>query len=205
MSYNVDLIKQNEQQTTKWSGGTTTQLAIYPQNAEYKKGKFTWRLSSAKIDAEQSVFTCLPGISRVLMVLDGNIKLEHLGHHSVLLQPFEQDHFYGDWLTKSFGKARDFNLMMSKHCKGYLTVIILTEGESLQVPGLSGAEYNKVTTAFYCVDGRIQIIVDNEDAYELNELDMLLVSRVHKDDKINLTIHNLECKKVRVIQADIQY
>lgn len=205
MSYDVDLIKRNEQQITKWSGGTTTQLAIYPRNAEYKEGNFTWRLSSAKVDVEKSVFTCLPGISRILMVLDGNIKLEHLGHHSILLQPFEQDHFYGDWLTKSFGKARDFNLMMSKYCKGNLTAIILTEGKSLQVSDLSGTEHNKVTTTFYCVDGRIQIIVDNEDAYELNELDMLLVSRVHKDDKINLTIHNLEYKKVHVIQADIQY
>lgn len=201
---NVVLVKQNEQQTTKWSGGTTTQLAIYPHDAEYKERNFTWRLSSAKVEEEQSTFTRLSGISRVLMVLDGQTKLEHQGHHSVMLQPFEQDQFYGDWLTKSFGKVRDFNLMMSKQCKGFLTAITLQEKENLQISDLLSAESDKVTTAFYCVDGRIQIVVD-EDVYELFELDMLLFNRAYKYDKISLIINNLEHKKVHVVKAEIKY
>lgn len=33
----VEHIKASNLGTNNWSGGTTTQLAIYPKNAEYKK------------------------------------------------------------------------------------------------------------------------------------------------------------------------
>ena len=205
MTYSIELVKQDEQQTTTWSGGTTTQLAICPRDADYQSRNFTWRLSSAKVAVEQSTFTHLPGISRVIMTLDGNLKLEHQGHHSVMLQPFEQDRFEGEWLTKSFGRVRDFNLMMSGKCKGFLTAISLKEGENAQISAILGTKQEQVTTAFYCVDGPIQFVVDDDKTYKLREYDLLLVHQADQADQIPLTMHNLVHKTVHVVRADIQY
>ena len=204
MTYNIELVKQDEQQTTTWSGGTTTQLAIYPHDADYQSRNFTWRLSSAKVAAEQSTFTHLPGISRVIMTLDGNLKLEHQGHHSVMLQPFEQDQFEGEWLTNSFGRVTDFNLMMSGKCNGSLTAISLKEGESAQISDL-GTKQGQVTIAFYCVDGPIQFTVDDDKTYKLQECDLLLVHQADQTDKIPFTMHNLGDKTAHVVRADMQY
>ena len=38
--------------------------------------------------------------------------LEHEHHHSVRLQPFQQDAFAGDWVTGAGEGARDFNIML---------------------------------------------------------------------------------------------
>jgi len=66
MGYEVKLITKEQQKTSKWSGGTTTQLAIYPEDADYGKRNFTWRLSTATVEAAESVFTSLPGIDRII-------------------------------------------------------------------------------------------------------------------------------------------
>ena len=111
MSYRI--IRKEELSTTAWSGGTTTQLAIWPEGASYASRDFTWRVSTARVDAEESEFTRLPGVSRILMILDGTLELEHEGHHSVRLERFGQDAFDGGWTTRSRGRVTDFNLMMT--------------------------------------------------------------------------------------------
>ncbi|SDK12142.1 HutD family protein [Natronincola ferrireducens] len=104
MTYEIELIKKHQLQTNRWSGGTTTQLAIYPKDAIYSnEGNFTWRLSSARVEVEESVFTPLPNIQRVLMIIEGELLLQHQGHHKSILKPFDQDRFSGSWTTKSVG------------------------------------------------------------------------------------------------------
>ena len=121
LTYKVDLVKKFQQHTAAWTGGITTQIAIYPTQAEYNERNFLWRLSTARVDCEESTFTALPGISRILMVVAGEIRLEHQGHHTAIVKAYEQDRFSGDWTTRCFGKASDFNLMLGKGCQGNLT------------------------------------------------------------------------------------
>ena len=59
----------------KWSGGETSEYAIYPESAKYIDRDFIWRLSSASVDVEESVFTKLPDYDRILMVLEGIIHI----------------------------------------------------------------------------------------------------------------------------------
>ena len=66
----VDL-KKEYFSVSSWSGGTTTQLAIEPENAEYKDRDFLWRVSSATVALEESVFTPLPDYERLIMTLEG--------------------------------------------------------------------------------------------------------------------------------------
>ena len=69
------MIHKEEQTTIRWSGGLSTELYIFPEDSEYVERNFKYRLSTATVEIEQSVFTPLPGVDRTLMVLEGEMKL----------------------------------------------------------------------------------------------------------------------------------
>ena len=118
---------------SKWSGGNTRELAIYPASAEYLDRDFLWRLSSADSDKEESSFTKLPDYDRILMVLDGNVVLAHGEERSVNLGAWESDAFDGAIKTKCFGQLKkDYNLIYRKGTRGRMELIELT-GEGQQV------------------------------------------------------------------------
>jgi environmental stress-induced protein Ves len=97
--------------TNRWSGGTTTELFIYPPTAVYEQRNFDFRLSTATVEAEESEFTSLPGYARKLMVLAGQTTLHHQDQHTKTLQKFDVDTFDGSWKTTSVGTCTDFNVM----------------------------------------------------------------------------------------------
>ncbi len=125
------IIKASEFNTVNWSGGTSTQLFIYPQNSDYKLRNFDFRLSTAKVEADESDFTSLPGISRKLMILEGEIEITHENHYSKKLAKFDIDTFEGDWATSSVGKCVDFNLMTRGTGKGKLSAISIKKDQFL--------------------------------------------------------------------------
>lgn len=119
----MKIIKSSELKTTSWSGGKTTELFIYPENSEYKLLNFDFRISTATIEVEESTFTKLPGVQRILLLLEGKLELIHEEHHSKLIQLYDEDVFEGDWVTHSKGKAVDFNIMTTKPLKSLATVL----------------------------------------------------------------------------------
>ena len=102
------IIRKGELPVSRWSGGTTTQLAIWPEGAVYAERNFVWRVSSARVETQESEFTSLPGVARCLMVLDGTLHLEHEGRYETELVQFAQDNFSGSWTTRSRGRVTDF-------------------------------------------------------------------------------------------------
>lgn len=121
--------RPEEYAVSVWAGGKTTQLYIYPEDAEYAKRNFLFRLSSATVECEQSEFTSLPGVDRIIMPLRGSLHLYYEGHGEKVLREYEQDSFDGGWQTTSMGRATDFNLMM-RGVKGRLEVLELAAGQS---------------------------------------------------------------------------
>lgn len=115
-----EIIRKEDQKTSQWSGGTTTELFLYPPEGSYASRNFLFRLSSAYCEDAESVFTILPGVRRILMVLDGRITLCHNGKRKVTLEKGDQDHFTGDETTKSKGGCVDFNLMLKDGTEGNL-------------------------------------------------------------------------------------
>jgi environmental stress-induced protein Ves len=99
--------------TSQWSGGSTTQLYIFPANATYAERNFELRISTAKVEVAESTFTALSGIDRKLMILEGAITITHEGQYSKHLEPYEVDAFSGDWKTTAIGTCTDFNVMSS--------------------------------------------------------------------------------------------
>ena len=75
----IQILRQADYTVSAWAGGVTTQLAIWPPQAQYAARSFDWRVSSAVVGAEESVFTRLPDYARHLAILDGQLRLRHNG------------------------------------------------------------------------------------------------------------------------------
>lgn len=97
--------------TTGWSGGKTTELFIFPENSSVTDRNFNFRISTATVEIEETAFTFYTGYQRKLMVLQGELFLDHEDQHAVLLKPFDQDQFSGEWKTKGKGRVVDFNVI----------------------------------------------------------------------------------------------
>ncbi len=164
MKATLESFIRRDHTTISWSGGTTTELAIYPATAKYKQGNYLWRLSTATMEADTSVFSALPGVARTLMLLDGQISLRHKGHHESRLQPFDQDCFDGGWTTHCQGRGRDFNLMCADGVEGELAALPIARHDARPESfGASGAS-SPTWVALYCVDGDLTLGCEGEYA-----------------------------------------
>lgn len=176
MNLKVELIQAKDLTTAAWSGGTTTQLAIHPSDAVYSERDFIWRLSSAVVEAEESEFTALPGYDRILMILKGVLDLDHKGHHTARLHPYEQDAFKGSWKTFSKGRVTDFNLMTKEGCHGQMKAYHLepeAQASSDLLP--DSIDWAQHSEALYCVEGKAYIQVESYGTYLLEAGDVLLI------------------------------
>ena len=105
-----------------WSGGSTTELFIWPEGADYGKREFALRVSSARVDLEESDFTPLTGVTRYITPLTGGFTLTHPGCAPVVMGPLAEPYrFSGEIQTYCVGKATDFNLML-KGTDGEMTL-----------------------------------------------------------------------------------
>ncbi|MGX6971102.1 HutD family protein [Vagococcus bubulae] len=108
------LLRKNDHQTSCWSGGETTQVFLYPPTGKYEPGKFDYRISTASVEVEESIFSALPGYNRLLMSLNHPLELTHESLSNTVtkkMKPFEVDAFDGADKTKSVGKCQDFNVI----------------------------------------------------------------------------------------------
>ena len=147
--------------TSKWSGGESTEFAIYPENAKYIDRDFVWRLSSASVDVEESTFTKLPDFDRILMVLEGEAVLAHGDERTVKLAALQQDRFSGDAKTKCFGKIKDYNLIMKKGCSGTMKFYEVQSAAQEIKKGDHG-EHTHASYGFYCIDGYAVVSANGE-------------------------------------------
>lgn len=124
------IIPPDRFQTSLWAGGSTTQLAIFPPEAQYADRDFLWRVSSAQVELPHSVFTSLPDYDRFLSTLEEELVLEIDSSERKTLRPLEVCQFDGGLRVESWGKCRDFNLMLRKgRCTGEMTALHLAGGE----------------------------------------------------------------------------
>jgi len=139
---------------SNWSGGTTSQIAIGPQNAQYAERDFLWRLSTATVNVQESDFTMLPDYSRYISLLKGKIHLSHDGGKVLSLSPYEIHAFDGGSATHSEGTCVDFNLMLQKGaCKGNLFCLHLAENTEMTIPTDPCTNDYRHTTIVYAAKG----------------------------------------------------
>jgi environmental stress-induced protein Ves len=122
---NYKIIPAKDCNPIRWAGGVSTELFIFPQDSKYQRRDFTFRLSTATVEVATSEFATLAGVSRTLLVLEGEVILSHEDHHVARLKKFDVDLFEGDWKTTSTGTCTDFNLMVRGGASGVVRAITL--------------------------------------------------------------------------------
>lgn len=173
--YTVKVMAQEDYRSTAWSGGTTTELAIAPEGSVYAERDFLWRISSATVDLEESTFTSLPDYNRLIMTLQGGIRLSHNGGEWLELPSFTVHAFDGGDETVSVGKVIDFNLMMRKgRCTGEMVPVKPDAAEA----GTSGASLGELfaqplsdydTILVYCWEGTVEFTSEAGGTYSLTK------------------------------------
>ena len=172
------LFKQEDYKISRWTGGETRELAIFPPEASYVERNFIWRLSSATIEKEEAVFSRLPEYDRVLMVLEGEVVLSYEEQRVARLTELEQDRFDGEWKTTSFGKITDYNLMVRKGEEGYLDLIFPEKENKIHTTTEeTGKEH--VVHALYCRDGYAVICLKGESHMVRAGEQLVIESDVH--------------------------
>lgn len=141
---------------SQWSGGATTQIAIYPPDALYSDRDFLWRLSSATVALEESDFTPLGDYQRWITVLEGAMTLTHDGGSPIELTTGRIHSFDGGSQTHSVGRCTDFNLMLRKgKCGGTLRTLSLPAGSRREIAFESprSEEFPRSTMLIFCRSG----------------------------------------------------
>lgn len=165
------LHKATTSKTIAWANGTSTELFIFPEKGDFLTRDFLFRISTATVEAETSTFSFFEGIERTLMILEGNLILEHIGRYTKELKTFDQDSFNGEWETKSIGKVKDFNLMCKKGASGSVKHFPFSSNESKQLELKGAMSFIYVQSGVFSCRGevltpgdtlQIQKVVENE-------------------------------------------
>ncbi|RUS46190.1 HutD family protein [Cohnella sp. AR92] len=158
-----EIVRREAFTTSRWTGGTTEELAIYPPGSLYAERTFEWRASVATIETAESVFTPLPGYNRTLMLLDGELELILEGRGSVRLRPGDNCDFAGERETRSRGLATDFNLIYADGYRAELRLLALPSGQTdelLIIAALENTTQNRFYLV-YAVEGTITIATED--------------------------------------------
>jgi len=116
--------------TVSWANGTSTELFVYPADGNFQTRDFTFRISTATVEAEETTFSDFSGLTRILLPLKGRLTLIHEGRYTKVLEPFEQDQFDGAWKTRSKGKVQDFNVIFNKQTSATVIHHLLNSGQA---------------------------------------------------------------------------
>ncbi len=177
---NIQIITAEEFNTINWTGGTSTQLYIYPAKSNYQQRDFDFRLSTATVEVEESDFTSLPEVSRKIMILDGAIEIIHENHYSKKLGKFDTDSFEGDWKTSSIGKCTDFNLMTRGNAKGEISALAIEKNKATTISIDGKVDY----LILYVFSGEISLTI-NQETHQLQQGNLLVITQF---DNANLQL-----------------
>lgn len=173
---------------SNWAGGSTHQLYIYPQGAQYQQRDFGYRISVAVCHLESSAYTSLPGVERHLLMLSGSATICHKGREALVLHPYQGiDVFDGGIATVAEGKVTDFNLMTANGWKGKLALI----ANPLKLepdPALH-------SLALYCHEGQAVVAWEGR-SLELLSGDLLVIDAPLPLLQINPCVGQLLCCKL---------
>ncbi len=167
---NIQIVPAAKHPISNWAGGTTTQLFIYPMESTLQNRDFDFRISSAKVEQEESNFSLFEGYRRQLLILEGQIEIYHENQYKKILKKLDVDEFSGDWKTSAKGKCIDFNIITSKEYQSSVASHQLQKDEVLQ---------NQIKSDWffiYTYKGSISVDI-SESNLMLNEGDLLVVSK----------------------------
>lgn len=156
-SYSMTALGPSNFLTLLWRNrqGKTSQMVIYPPEADSSEGHFLFRITKAPV-ANNASWSLFPGYNRHVLVLEGQgIRLDHGPHGTAELTRYSKPHlFAGEWETQptlAQGPIVDFNVMVA-------------HGRAETAIDVHGVEKEKKIICslvapfhfFYCAEGRVQ-------------------------------------------------
>lgn len=177
---NKRLISQSTYNVSKWSGGETTEVFLFPPEGQFRLNEFDYRVSTAKVAMAESTFSNLPGYKRIIMSLDNPLELHHKDDSNFRkekLAPFQTDYFCGSDETKSFGRCTDFNLIYSPKYGGEMKTKLSEEVIKLQK--------NVVYVLYALQDIVLTSTKDNENIH-VSKGDSLLIEDIQEIEQLTI-------------------
>lgn len=204
MGFEVKIIKKENQTTAKLKCGMAKVLYIYPESSKYSDRNFKWIFSILILEEEEFIFENLPNYERYIMLINGQLKLEHKGYYRTKLAPFECDWSSGEWLTYGNGKSENFNLILSKGLKGRIDYLKIKDGICVDdIIWNTNKEFRREVKALYCYNKGLSVEFNNYQ-YSLNAGDMLLIigDDVKGKEQIKLFC---SCDEGTVVKAEVLF
>ncbi|OHT45400.1 HutD family protein [Flavobacterium tructae] len=164
----IHLLPKENCKAAVWSGGLTYEYMIYPKTANYADRDFAFRISSATIEQEPSVFTQFKGYHRYLVMLDNGLDIE-INQEKKVYEQFEIMEFNSNDAVTSFTKGIDFNWMVSEKISQHQLKITA-----------ANQNCNAQIVLFFSLDTTVVQI--NEKPYDLKPYDLLIIENPEKTD-----------------------
>jgi len=143
------------------------------------------------------------------MIIEGEVSIEHQGHHSAVLKAFEKDSFSGDWTTRCIGKATDYNLMTDKSCSGIMDAFSIETGEIKEIlldnTKSPSDRFSLVTDAFYIIGGDVGVFIADSERQYAHDGDLVMVTRQEEEYERQIGFENYSDKKINIIRTTIYY
>lgn len=145
----------NEFTTSTWSGGSTTEVLLVPEDGSYAERRFDLRLSCASINKSPSIFTELPGYKRFFTPLEKPLKIMHTDIFlSALLQPYDLYAFNGTDSIRSEGTGRDFNVIYKPELNPQLSVFQAGDTSNLKIKANALVAFFSLEEGVLEIDGK---------------------------------------------------
>jgi environmental stress-induced protein Ves len=157
----------NPSKTISWASGTSTELFVFPADGNFQTRDFDFRISTATVEVEETNFSDFSGLTRILLVLKGNLTLIHEDRYTKELNPFDQDRFDGAWKTRSKGKVQDFNVIFKENYDAEVNHFSLNENLIINLD--SKLHFYFVFSGKFNLNGQI---VNAGDLIEITENEM---------------------------------
>ncbi len=165
---NIRLLPKKDSKSSIWSGGLTYEYMIYPETANYADRDFVFRISSATIEQEPSVFTKFKGYHRYLVMLDNSLNIE-INAAKKVYEKYEIMEFNSDDDVISYTKGIDFNWMVSEKISHH----------KLKITNSSEDCNARVIILFSLHSTVIKI---NDKPYDLKPHDLLVIENEKKEN-----------------------
>jgi environmental stress-induced protein Ves len=169
----IEKISFSELKVSEWSGGTTSEYFIYPNDSSVQAQNFDFRISTASIEIKASNFTQFLNHNRILLILEGETEITHKYKYSKQLKKFDIEYFSGNYHTSSLseGKVKDFNLIYDAKYSAKVEVInrelnflhSIQQNQWMFILNYNGELEVQYLNEFYTIESDEMLILYNEN------------------------------------------
>lgn len=169
----IEKISFSELKVSEWSGGTTSEYFIYPNDSSVQAQNFDFRISTASIEIKASNFTQFLNHNRILLILEGETEITHQYKYSKQLKKFDIEYFSGNYDTSSSskGKVKDFNLIYDAKYSANVEVInrelnfshSILQNQWMFIFNYNGELEVQYLNEFYTIESDEMLILYNEN------------------------------------------